>query len=366
MSRIAELLSEKREIETKWLKEQGWSFNPFAGEEPRLRDPRMYSGYRGELRQAITNIDDLINVFVVGSFGVGKSTFINYLIEGLPKGEFQTSFTTKPSRSVKTFLRKILSDFNVQTDPIETIGGLFANLINTIRNIEDNRQKCIIAIDEIADAPVSIMRWLRVLSDENLSLVFAGYPTTPSIIREKFFPLYDRMFKTIELQGFSLEDTTEFVARRIRVASVDVDWEGPFEKDISPFEVEGIDILYDESGGAPRYLLRACYDASRWLIDNNQHSIDAVSLKEVLVDNIESKFNMITRRQRDVAEILFKRRSLSSSDIGKALGISTAAVDGILKPLEEMEILRKVGKRKGYHYSLTPMAERYFAREERT
>jgi len=365
-SRVAEILSEKRDIEARWLKEQGWTINPFASEDIRLRDQRMFAGYREELIQVITTIDDLINVFVVGSYGVGKSTFVNYLLEGLPSDEFQTSFTPKTSGSVKNFLLNILSDFGLQPNPAETIGGLFANLINTIREIQDDGKKCVIAIDEIADAPVSILRWLRVLSDENLSLVFAGYPTTPSIIRSRFFPLYDRIFKTIELNGFSLEDVIEFIARRIRVASLIDNWDRPFEMDVSPFELDAVDVLFDESGGAPRYLLRSCYDAVRWLIDNNRHSIDATSLNSILRDNIKSKFNTITRRQKDVVEILFNRGTLSSSEIGNALGLSTAAVDGLLKPLEEIEIIRKVGKRKGYQYSLTPMAERHLAREEQT
>lgn len=364
--RVAEILEEKRAFESKWLKEQGWSFNPFTGEEIRLRDPRMFAGYKEELKQVVSNIDDLMNVFVVGAYGTGKSTFVNYLLEGLPKEEFQTSFIMKPPDSVKAFFIRILSDYNTRFKTTESIGGLFAVLINKIRDIAKDGRKCVIAVDEIADTSVNTMRWLRILSDEPLSLVFVGYPKTPSIIRDRFFPLYDRIFKTVELKGFSLNETIEFIARRIRVASVTADWDKPFKMDISPFELDAVDILLDQSGGAPRYLLRACYDAIRWLIDNKAHSIDAISLRNLFEDKTGSTFNTITRRQRDVAEILFKRGSLSSADIGKALGLSTAAVDSLLKPLEQAEIIRKVGKRKGYEYSLTPMAERYLAREEQT
>jgi type II secretory pathway predicted ATPase ExeA len=366
MSDIPNMLYEKRSSDSKWLKEQGWTFNPFVGEETHLTDSRMFAGYNEELRQVVTNIDDLINVFIVGSYGAGKSTFVNYLLDGLPTQEFQTSFTAKPSASVKTFFTNILTDISTDFRPNDTIGGLFTQVINSIREIENSGKKCIIAVDEVADATVNIMRWLRVLSDENISLVFVGFPKTPSILRDRFFPLYDRVFKTIELSGLTTPEIIEFLSRRIRVASNDTDWNRPFEEDIAPFELEAVDILLDESGGAPRYLLRSCYDAIRWLIDNEKHFIDTMTLKTILDDKSESTFNTLTRRQLDVAEILFKRGSLPSSEIAKILGVSTAAVDSLLKPLEKAEIIRKVGKRKGYEYALTPMADRYYAREEGT
>src|ERR1700740_511206 len=100
-SDIRGMLGEKRGAEGRWLHSQGWRTNPFTGVENKLSDPRAFTGYKPQLKEVVSNIDDNVNSFVVGEFGVGKSTFVNYVISGLPEDEFKASFVQKPASSVK-------------------------------------------------------------------------------------------------------------------------------------------------------------------------------------------------------------------------------------------------------------------------
>ncbi len=221
-----------------------------------------------------------------------------------------------------------------------------------------NKPDLVLLCDEIHEAPLHVLEWLRVLSDQcdNLTLVFSGLPVFETKLMQKLETLRKRVACKIELFSLSKEDTIELVKKRIESAG---------GRGTEPFSKEALESVFEQSAGFPREVLR--------ISDNMINRAATLNTEIITPDVIEKQpeqakidLSIFSDKQKQILELLI--HPMPPSDIINTIGLENyksathalRSVNNILKRMMELNYVERAKKNRTYLYSLSPKLKTLF------
>jgi type II secretory pathway predicted ATPase ExeA len=368
---IEAILDQVRDAGNRWLQNRkpSWKENPFEIKD--LKHRELFIGYEKELKQFLQCVDKKESTLVSGNIGNGKTTILNYVLDGLPKDQFKSNFLPKAPNSMKNFFSEIIESITRKEPKSDTVESLYKMAINEIRELTNSGMKVVIVIDELGDASKDALEWIRTLHDVGeVSIIASGPPETRKLLETKHFPLADRIPNTIFLDGFDKMDCIKFINKRIRYVCTESDLNGgeqglcSYKKSIncnnclSPFTADAIDELFSISGGTPRSLLKLCNDAINTAMRDNLDKIDLENIIDLIKFESKSIYETLTDLQKKIVNLL-KKGPASSTRISDSLHSPTGSILNQLNELMEKGPVLRSGTARNYEYKLSPEMERY-------
>ncbi|MCH8048885.1 ATP-binding protein [Patescibacteria group bacterium] len=153
MAEVTDILKKIRNTRNDWLKnrEPPWKTNPFDIKDIK-ENRKLFAGYDEQMKEFLSCVDRGQSALVTGNVGIGKTTFLKYTLEGLPKDEFKYVYCPKAPSSMKIFFGDI-TEYLTREKPHENdLTSLFRKAIDSIVEFVKNGMKFIVVIDELGEA----------------------------------------------------------------------------------------------------------------------------------------------------------------------------------------------------------------------
>lgn len=372
MAEVKELLEEVRSGENDWLKNRNppWKTNPFDIKDIR-NDRKLFAGYNEQMKQFLICVDKGQSALLTGNVGIGKTTFLKYVLNGLPTDEFKYVFIPKAPSSIKTFFADIFEFLTKKRPENSDVTTIYKMVVDEIAKFVGSGMKFIVVIDELGEAHTDVLYWIRSFHDTcGLSIIASGPPETRKLLENKHFPLADRISNQIYLDGFDKEDVYEFINKRIRFACIESDFNNGKQGlcsnkkktncngCLNPFTADAIDELYSFSGGAPRKLLEITNKTVNNAMINGIDIIDLDNVISTLVSESKSLYDNLTEMQKKIINML-KNGSAASKVIAESLDYPIGSILNQLKELMDKGAILRSGSKRNYEFKLPPDLERY-------
>jgi general secretion pathway protein A len=220
-------------------------------------------------------------VALIAKPGMGKTTL---LFRGLSQlqGKAKTVFLFQTISTPLDFLRALLTDLGVgevQGSLIEMQSKLNDVLVEQSRSGE----RFVVMVDEAQNRDESVLELVRMLSnfetpgEKLMQIVLSGQPqlarklASPDLVQ-----LRQRISIFAHLQPLSLEDTTLYVAHRLRVAG--------YNSDTPLFTAGALRLIAGQSEGIPRNINNLCFNALSLGCALKRKTIDCDIVREVVAD----------------------------------------------------------------------------------
>jgi len=346
------------EIEKKirdWFEKQGWKGNPFVLSVI----SSIFVGCEEEKNRLISAIEENHKVtLLLGPTGSGKTTALKWLEKRFEKNNKIVKFVSKPPED----LNSLIELFNNIFKPIWPL-SIFSKKIKIIHELPDFLNKklknktLVLLLDEAHEASINILQWLRVLIDqtENLCIVMSALPNFEDVLTKKLETFHKRITTKIVLKPLSEKDTEDLILKRIEYVG-----KGPHAK--NPFTKDAIKVIYEETGGFPREILRLCDFAINKAIEKNLDKIDAEIFREKEKEPIaQFSIDSMPRRQKEVLEAIIENKNtpneiLEYIDLSKYKSRYHAlrSVNNILQRLIKEGYVERRKHGKTYYYTLSP------------
>jgi type II secretory pathway predicted ATPase ExeA len=347
----------------KWFDNQGWKGNPFVLNII----PSVFVGYELQKHKLIACVEQKHKVcLIVGATGSGKTTAMRWLAENFGKEKgFRAIFISKPPATTEEFVEI----FNRELFSVPWYLMLFRPLMPHIKNINSvsqtlnqrfRNEHLVILCDEIHEADMLVLQWLRVIADqvENLSLVISGLPISEEKISSQVETFQKRITEKVSLTSLTKEETRDLIEGRIRYMAKDANPKNPFTADT-------IEFIYKETGGFPREILRICdkavNEAIRKGLDTIEPSLFAETKIEEKQQAVTFDLRSMPRRQREIIEAIRTGKNtpgeiIDSIDLEKYKSKSHAirSVNNILQRMMKDGIIEREKQGKTFIYTLSP------------
>ncbi len=252
------------------LQEKPFSLSP---------DPRyLYlSGSHSEaLAHLIYGIDQGEGfIAITGEVGTGKTTLCRALVQRLGETT-EVAFLWNPVLSGIDLLHAIHAEFELSVDG-KTVGQLNDQLNRFLLQRKQDNRRVLLVIDEAQNLSEKTLEQIRLLSNletdrsKLLQIVLLGQPELEvQLAREELRQLRQRIGVWWRLAPLSKEETEEYIAHRLRVAS------GGRRADL--FTAPALREVYRASEGIPRLINGIC---DRALLAAYADGLNIVDLPEV-------------------------------------------------------------------------------------
>ena len=232
------------------LKEEPFSITP---------DPR-YIYFSPRHREAFDLLTYAIShrrgfIELSGEVGSGKTTLCRAVLSTLPS-HVHTALVLNPSLTETQLLRAILNDLGLTVkgrDRLSYIEQLNSYLLFMAK------EGMIVAvfIDEAQDLTPSVMEQIRLLSNletdqhKLLQIVLSGQPELRELLnRHELRQLKQRISVRCHLLPLDLDETSEYVAHRLRVAGAN--------SEAIKFTPEAVQMIFNHTKGTPRLINTVC------------------------------------------------------------------------------------------------------------
>lgn len=220
-------------------------------------DPRFIY-YSVRHKEALLNLLYAVNenkgaAMLTGEVGCGKTLIARTLVSRLNPEEFEIAIITNPRFGEEDFIREILYQFGVESNPASKIEAIHALNEFLYRNSQRGVKTALI-IDE-AQLIISevILEEIRLLLNFQLddqfllTLILIGQPELRDKIR-KIPQLDQRIGIRYHLEALTFEDVSSYIVRRLRQAG----------REEPIFTDDAMRLLYRHSEGIPRKLNTIC------------------------------------------------------------------------------------------------------------
>ncbi len=344
-----------------WFKVRGWKKNPFV----LSIIPSVFVGYDSQKQKLISCVEQKHKLcLIVGATGSGKTTALRWLAEELKsRKDLVPVFISKPPSSKEEFVEI----FNKELFSLPWYLAFLRPIMPNIKNIScvsDSLNKkfknahMVLLCDEIHEANVEVLQWIRVLTDqvENFSLIISGLPVFDEMLKSKLETFQKRITTRVVLDSLSEEETADMINSRIKYVSK----EGAFT---NPFTEEAMKEIYRETGGFPREILRLCDKAVNDAIEKNADKINPGFSYAKPEQNQEAGFDLrsIPRRQREIIEAIRTGKGTPSEIIDvislekyKSKDHAIRSANNILQRLMKDGLIEREKQGKTFVYALGP------------
>ncbi|OYT58063.1 MAG: hypothetical protein B6U68_00775 [Candidatus Aenigmarchaeota archaeon ex4484_14] len=361
------LPTDKNEVEVNdWLREQGWSSNPFT----LSINPEFFVGYDEQCKKILRNIEEKHKLaLIIGPTGSGKTTFLKWIEKKISaEKEFIPLFISKPPDTPEelalifkekfkpSFLERLL--FFIYPIPHIKTPHHIPEFVN--KRLGD--RYLLVLCDEVHESDMDVLEWLRVLSDQinNIIIILSGLPIFDEILAMKLQSFQKRIITRVELVSLSEKNMKELIRKRIETVG------GKYP---SPFTEDTLEKIYEKTGGFPREVIRVCDRLVNYAIENHTHIITPDFLDNLEKSKEEKKVSLnlldnLPYRQREIIELLIKR-DMRPRDIVNSIDLSKyksrqhalRSVNNILQRLMKDGVVERRTRGRSFVYTLSTRAK---------
>jgi type II secretory pathway predicted ATPase ExeA len=218
-----------------------------------VADPRFFFGSKTH-RRATAFLEFGLQqgmgfVVLTGDVGVGKSTVLAHLLEGVSSDEVDIASLTSSNLDPTDILKRALAAFDVPTNATDK-AGLLGAFETYLADLAGGRRRALLIIDEAQNIPDETLEELRMLTNIHLDEIFpfqcffVGQPQFRARLEQPDMKQFrQRVLASYHVEALSAEEVRAYVQHRLEVAS----WQGRPEIDREIFER-----VYAVTGGVPR------------------------------------------------------------------------------------------------------------------
>lgn len=232
-------------------------------------DSRSYIAAWEQVKDALRHREGLI--VITGEIGTGKTMLCRGLLEGLGQARTFLSVILDPCLTVDDLMYQVLTDFGISSSSARPTSGpaaeatrhqLVATLQQFLASLIPIRAHAVVMIDEAQHLDPTVLEQLRLLSNfetddvKLLQIVLVGQPDLDALLaRPDMRQLNQRVARRIQLEALSGHEVSDYVARRLSVASGDSDTRLEVT---APFTTDAIAAVQQISRGVPRVINILC------------------------------------------------------------------------------------------------------------
>ncbi len=227
--------------------------------------------------------------------GMGKTTLLFHLLQRYAETA-KTAFLFQTQCDSREFMRYLLVElgFDLQLTDVVQLHDEFNRML--VRESRAGR-RIIIVVDEAQNLSPTVLETVRLLSDfetprsKLLHIILAGQPeladklATPALAQ-----LRQRITHLVRLDGFSRQQTDEYIEHRLRTAG--------YAEERPLFSNEARAIIHERGEGVPRIINNLCFNALSLGFVAEKKTIDAAIAQEASVDLDIDTFNWQVRGMR--------------------------------------------------------------------
>lgn len=219
-------------------------------------------------------------VVITGEIGAGKTTFIDYFLNNLPKQRAVTAAISSTQFEADSILRMVASAFGLREDADKAT--VFRNLEAFLLEHHRRNARAILIVDEAQGLPISALEELRMLSNmyrQGRSLLQTFLVGQPGLRRKLagagLEQLRQRVVAIYHLSPLSEGEAKDYILHRLRTAG----WNGdPHMAD------DCFPAIYRETRGVPRLINNLC-DRLLWhAFVEEKHAIGEADVELVIQD----------------------------------------------------------------------------------
>ncbi|HEY9549460.1 MAG TPA: AAA family ATPase [Kiloniellaceae bacterium] len=194
-------------------------------------------------------------VVITGEIGAGKTVFIDYFLDNLPKNNAVTATISSTQFEAESFLRMVASAFGLRLDHADK-ATVFRSLEGFLLDVHRRNVRAILIVDEAQGLPVSALEELRMLSNiyhqgrPLLQVFLIGQPEfRRKLASQGLEQLRQRIVAIHHLTPLNDVETREYILFRLTTAG----WNGDpsIAEDCFP-------LIHSEARGVPRLINNLC------------------------------------------------------------------------------------------------------------
>jgi type II secretory pathway predicted ATPase ExeA len=196
---------------------------------------------------------------LIGEAGTGKTTLLHAALESDACRNVQCVFLNNPALTRSEFIQILSDRFNLSERAAESKAVLLAELNKVLRERRARGGITALVIDEAQSLSGELLEEIRLLAnmetstEKLLPLVLAGQPELRDRLNEPGLrQLKQRVTLRCQIVPLSLEETSAYIAFRIRVAGGDAS---------KLFTREAVTLIHQKSRGIPRVISVMCDNA---------------------------------------------------------------------------------------------------------
>ena len=220
-------------------------------------------------------------VVITGEIGAGKTVFIDYFLNSLPKNTAVTAMIANTQFEADSFLRMVASAFGLREENSDK-ATVFRNLEAFLLETHRRNARAILVVDEAQGLPVSALEELRMLSNiyhkgrPLLQVFLVGQPEfRRKLAGNGLEQLRQRIVAIHHLTPLSDEEAKQYIQFRLQRAGWDND---PSISD------DAFAVIHRETRGVPRLINNLC-DRLLWnAFIEEKHEITAEDVSFVADD----------------------------------------------------------------------------------
>lgn len=220
-------------------------------------------------------------VVITGEIGAGKTVFIDYFLNSLPKTSAVTASVSSTQFEADDFLRIVASAFGLRMDNADK-ATIFRNLEGFLADVHRRGLRAILIIDEAQGIPHSALEELRMLSNiyQNgrplLQVFLVGQPEfRRKLAAQGLEQLRQRIVAIHHLTPLSEEETKQYILHRLMRAGWNND---------PRIAVDCLPVIHRETRGVPRLVNNLC-DRLLWhAFIEEKHEIVQADVEMVIED----------------------------------------------------------------------------------
>ena len=247
-------------------------------------DPRylyLSESHREALASLFCGVEaDCAFMALIAPPGLGKTTLAYQLLEKLQRTS-RTVFLSQTQCNSRELLHYVLNDCGVDATGMDIV-STHRKLKEILSRERSAGRRFILVIDEAQNLHPDALEGIRLLSNfetpraKLLQILLIGQPPLAhKLATRTLAQLQQRISVYARLQPFGPEDTTRYIAHRLRVVA----YEGTL-----PFTAEALQMIADQSQGIPRNINGLCFNALSLGCAMRRNQVDAVMMKEVIAD----------------------------------------------------------------------------------
>jgi type II secretory pathway predicted ATPase ExeA len=197
-------------------------------------------------------------ILLTGEVGTGKTTLLNKVLDWLHRQRVATAFLFNSRMNVPQFFDYMMADFGIAID-IRLKSQMLLRLNHWLLERYRLGENAVLIVDEAQNLSNHVLEEIRLLTnletsrEKLLQIVLCGQPELDLKLRQpQLRQLRQRITLRCKTHPLNLEETTQYIARRLKVAGTNGH---------VIFSPEAIQSVHQYSRGIPRVINLLCEHA---------------------------------------------------------------------------------------------------------